>query len=103
MDILKGADHLLLEDLKAECEKFLVKQVSPENCLEMIEVGKLYRSDQLKNTSLNVALENVREVASAAETLEASFDIIHDWLSSDGLVCEREEDIFEFIVKWTGS
>jgi speckle-type POZ protein len=46
--ILAAADKYLLEDLKSWCETHLIRQMSAENCLELLSLTTHHPAEHLK-------------------------------------------------------
>jgi speckle-type POZ protein len=50
--ILAAADKYLLEDLKTRCETHLIRQMSAENCLELLSLTSHHPAEHLKKYSI---------------------------------------------------
>ncbi len=60
--ILAPADKYLLEDLKTRCETHLIRQMSAENCLELLSLTTYHPAEHLKK----YPIEYLRRFYSAA-------------------------------------
>jgi len=50
--LLSAADKYFLDDLKVLCEDTLVDRIRDDNCLELLQLGNLFRTSRLKNSAL---------------------------------------------------
>ena len=51
--ILAAADKYLLEDLKSWCETHLIRQMSAENCLELLSLTTHHPAEHLKKYAID--------------------------------------------------
>ena len=100
-DILKGADHLLLEEVKEFCSEFLFETLTPGNCLQMKQLADIYCLKGLSEKCVHFGQMNVEAVVKSDEILNVPFEALYNWLSDDHLHVENEEELFKLIVKWT--
>ncbi|XP_006815203.1 kelch-like protein 11 [Saccoglossus kowalevskii] len=101
-DILRGADHLMIDDLKEFCEIFLQTMLSPSNCTSYLETAELYNLSRLQDDAQRLIESRFSEFLkqNEQELLELSFEKILSFLSNERIVVSREEGVFEFVVKW---
>jgi speckle-type POZ protein len=50
--LLAAADKYLLEDLKSRCETHLIRQMSAENCLELLSLAIHHPVEHLKKCAV---------------------------------------------------
>jgi speckle-type POZ protein len=51
--LLVAADKYLLEDLKTRCETYLIRQMSPQNCLNMLTLTAHHPAEHLKKFAID--------------------------------------------------
>ncbi|XP_002739586.1 kelch-like protein 3 [Saccoglossus kowalevskii] len=106
-DIISGADHLLLTRLKRICEKFIVQgTASSYRCLRALQLVEAYNLEKWVSNMANMVLarrfsEVLQDKQCQPLIMELSADRLCDVLSHDKMTVKKEEDLFEFIVKWT--
>jgi len=61
-DLFKLAHEYRLEELKDECEEFLIKDIRVGNVIKMIHFAKTYEASKLRKASLVFIAKNVDEV-----------------------------------------
>jgi len=70
MSLLPAADKYCLDDLKDLCEDALVDQISDENCLELLQLGDVFRASRLKNSALRYICDRVLILANQEDWQE---------------------------------
>ena len=99
-DIISAANYLLLLSLKNRCTKYLQKMLTPSNCLSIESTAEKYDCQKLKCTATSYIRENFSLISATNEFLELDFKRLTDLVSSDDTKIDREEQIFEAIMKW---
>ena len=98
--LIAAADYLLLPSLKNICEQFLEKRLCISNCISIFYFAKEYRCNELVAKVHSYVESNFTNVAQSKEFLDLSSQEIENWISSDEIVINNEEEIFEIIVQW---
>lgn len=98
--IISAANYLLIQSLKDRCTKFLQKMLTPTNCLSIENTAERFDCEWLKTTTTNYIRENFIAIAATDEFKDLSLDRLTQLVSSDETKVEREEQIFEAIMKW---
>ncbi|XP_033114956.1 kelch-like protein 24 [Anneissia japonica] len=98
--LLEAADFFQVLPVRKACINFLARNITPENCLDVSVYAERLASVNLTEKSWKFALDNFKEVSKKSEPLEQTFDIILKYISSDDLIVENEELVFEFIIRW---
>jgi speckle-type POZ protein len=62
--LLIAADKYLLDDLKVKCENYLVREMSPDNCIELLLHGDLLNPAEFLKKSINEAAKFFRRLPS---------------------------------------
>ena len=102
-ELFTQADYFLLPNLKALSSKFIVKTLDISNCIMAYHFAVKYKDDELQKGAREFILENFLAVAGTEDFLNLSFEEIEEFISSDKVVVEEEEDVFRVIVKWIGN
>ena len=99
-DFIATADFLLLPGLEAMAEDFLKRHLTVENCVFNYYFAEKYQCCGLKGESCKMINENFRKVMETADFLGLDENQVMHWVSSDDVIVEAEEDIFEGIIQW---
>ena len=98
--LVEASDLLQLDDLKAACEKFMLKLVEAANCIGFYKFASLHRLEQLQGCAWRVMLQRFKSVVSASEFKELSCQELVDYLSDAGINVEDENIVFESVLVW---
>ncbi|CAH1262445.1 KLHL11 [Branchiostoma lanceolatum] len=99
--VLAAATHLDVLHLKDYCRQFLSDNISLGTCLSVWAVADLYDMDQLKEQALKFILDNFTEIMVMEDVLELPMERLLELLFKDALFVDKEEDLFELVVRWT--
>ncbi|XP_006811584.1 kelch-like protein 11 [Saccoglossus kowalevskii] len=107
-DIIRGADHLLLTTLKRKCENFVIDRLDARTCLWALQILQPYFGEKdfpcLRVKSLRVLAYRFSEVLQDKECepllMQLSANSVCDILAHANLAVRKEEDLFEFLLKW---
>lgn len=98
--VISAANYLLVSSLKQRCTVYLQKMLTPKNCLSIESTASQFDCELLKSTATSFIRENFIMVASTAEFLDMSMERLRELVASDDTKVDREEQIFEAIMKW---
>ncbi|XP_067031004.1 kelch-like protein 12 [Acropora muricata] len=99
-NLIATADFLLLPGLKAMAEDFLKRHLTIENCVFNYYFAEKYQCCGLKGECCKMINENFKKVMETADFLGLDENRVMHWVSSDDVIVEAEEDIFEGIIQW---
>ena len=99
-DLIATADYLLLPGLKTMAEDFLKLHLTIENSVFNYCFAEKYQCCGLKEDSFKMINENFRKVMETADFLSLDENQVLNWVSSDDVIVEAEQDIFEGILRW---
>lgn len=99
--LIVAADYLLLPSLRIISEQCLEKRLCISNCISIFYFAKEHHCNELVAKVHNYVESNFANVAQSKEFLDLSSQEIENWISSDEIVINNEEDIFKIIVQWT--
>nr|XP_006814100.1 PREDICTED: kelch-like protein 11-like [Saccoglossus kowalevskii] len=103
--VVSGADHLLLTELKKVCEVYIIDHLTTSNCLWALNLADLYNLSQWVHEKASRVLMRqfskvLQDEQNEALLMELSAHRIYNILSDGRLTDRKEEDLFEFLVKW---
>ena len=101
-DIISASNYLLITSLKERCTAFLQKILTPKNCLGIETTASNYDCELLRNTATSFIRENFITVSDTDEFLTMDVERLRSLVASDATKVDREEQIYEAIMKWLG-
>ena len=99
-NLIATADYLLLPGLKSTACGFLEANITPMNCLFNYYFAEKYQCVELKEKSRDMTNSNFSVVMETEDFLNLEIKQVMEWLSSDDIIVNAEEEIFKGIVKW---
>ncbi|XP_043929337.1 kelch-like protein 35 [Protopterus annectens] len=98
--LLEASDLLQISKLREACALFLESQIHACNCLGIMKFADIYSISSLFEKSRRLFLEDFLTVSQYKEFLELSEKQLIEYLSDDQLVVEKEELVFEAVMRW---
>ena len=98
--LLAVADYFLISSLKTLCVDVLLRALSLSSCIAAYYTAMKYRCEELQKDAKDFILANFVAVAETEDFLNLSSKQVEEWISSDGIIVEGEEEIFEVVVMW---
>ena len=99
-DLLAVADYFLISSLKTLCVNVLLRALSLSSCIAAYYTGMKYRCEELQKGAKDFILANFVAVADTADFLNLSSKQVGEWISSDEIIVEGEEEVFEVVMRW---
>ena len=99
-DLVKSADVLSLECLKATCADFMSSQVDQHNCFQLCRFSTLYRLDQLQKVTRQFICAEFKTVAFNAEFKELPSSELVELIKDDAVNVADEDVVFEAVIGW---
>lgn len=101
-DLIALADYLLLSKLTVKAANYLERNISISNCLSIYYVAEKYRCNELISITRKFIFSHFRTIAETELFMHLRSREVEEWISSDEIFINAEEDIFEIILKWIG-
>ena len=98
--LIETADFLLLSNLKTIAGKFLEQHMTSKTCISMNYLAEQYSCEELVASTRKFINSNFTTVTASKEFLNLPSSEIEKWISSDELVIDAEENVFETILRW---
>ena len=99
-NMIATADYLLLPSLKTAVGRFLMENVTIENCIFNYYFADKYRCEELKEKAREVINSNFTAIMETESFLDLNMKQVIEWVSSDDITANAEEDVFKGIVNW---
>ncbi|XP_078492391.1 kelch-like protein 12 [Ciona intestinalis] len=99
-EVLHAASLMQVQDLLALVIKYLSDEISPINCLHYRQLGILYSLNDLVSDCDRCIWENFDQVSTQEKLFEFDEVEMEKLISSDELVIESEEVVYECLVGW---
>ena len=99
-ELITAGDYLILPNLKAIAGRFLERGMTISNCISTYYFAETYRCDELAAKAKTFIQSNFAMVAKSEDFLNLTSQEVEDWISSDEIVINAEEDVFNIILGW---
>ena len=99
-DLIAAADYFVMPRLKALCGAVILKTLALCNCVSIYYFALKYRCEELQKGAKDFILANFVAVAETEDFLNLSGKQVEEWISSDEIIVEGEEEVFEVVVRW---
>ena len=99
-NLLATANYLLLPGLKTMVSDFLEERVTTQNCVFHYYFADKYECVELKAKCCEVINSDFSVVMETGDFLNLDVKQVMEWVSSDDVIVNAEEDIFSGIVTW---
>ena len=101
--VLTTASLLGLPRIVAACAKFMGKRITVANCLGIRGFSRLHELSELSAAAHKFAMNNFSKVCKAEEFLTLSVEDVEDFVKSDQIRIDSEEDVYEAVTRWITS
>ena len=98
--VLSTASMLGLQNMVEACARFMMKHLSPSNCLGMRRFGGMYNLSALQSAADKYARSNFARVMREEEFLGLSLEEVGSFVADDEIKVETEEDIYTAVTRW---
>ncbi|XP_065304431.1 kelch-like protein 10 [Dermacentor albipictus] len=99
--LLKAADYLCVMGMIKDCCDFLLSIMTPENCLSIHNLAKMYNCFDLAAKAKDYLMEHFVEVAKRSdEFLRLDADDVVSILSDENLNVVKEESVWKAALRW---
>ena len=99
-DLMAASDYFVMPSLKALCGAIILKTLALSNCVFIYYFALKYRCEELQKGAKDFILANFVAVADTEDFLNLSSKQVEEWISSDEIIVEGEEEVFQAAVKW---
>ena len=98
--MLRAVDVFLLQDVRAAIERFLLKTLAVDNCIEFKYLADLYGFKELFKNATMFFARNFESVIKDCDLNLVNFQNLIEVLASDFLEVASEDFVLETIAKW---
>ena len=99
-NLMATADYLLLPGLKAVVGRYLTHILTIENCVFNYYFADKYQCMYLKGKAREMINSNFRAIMATDDFLSLDTKQVMEWVSSDDITVNAEEEVFKGILKW---
>ena len=99
-NLIATADYLLLPGLKTVVGKYLIEILTTENCIFNYYFADKYQCAVLREKAFEMIKSDFSAVMETDDFLSLDIKQVMEWVSSDDITVNAEEEIFRGIVKW---
>ena len=98
--LIAMADYLLLPGLKAAVGMYLTQNLTTENCVFYYYFADKYQCVELREKAREMINSDFSAVMETDDFLSLNIKQVMEWVSSDDITVNTEEEVFKGIVKW---
>lgn len=98
--ILSLASLLQVNELVEACSEFLQARIDLTNCLSIFYLSSMYHCINLKVKTKEFIEKYFNLIIEDEDFLQIDFEYLQEILASDELNIDKEETVFQFIIKW---
>ncbi|KAH7962662.1 hypothetical protein HPB52_017352 [Rhipicephalus sanguineus] len=99
--LLAAADYLCVMAIIKHCCDFIVSIMTPENCISIHNIAKLYNCSDLSTTAYNYLMQNFIEVSERSEeVLHLEVDEVEAMMLDENLNVIKEETVWKAVIRW---
>ena len=99
-DILHGASLMQFPSVVNAAVSYIEQTIQIENCFWFRDLVLSHPFENLKEVVRCFFLAHIEETATMPEFLDSTFSELDSLFSSDDLLIEKEQTVFEMIIKW---
>lgn len=99
-DLLVTASIFFLTSVVDCCAKFMSKQISHSNCLGVRDFAVVHNLQELREMATTYSIQNFSKVSHQEEFLNLSLSQVVEFVQSDDIKVESEEDVYEAVTNW---
>ena len=99
-DLLEMADFVIVPSLKLASAEFISRTLSPSNCIMAYYSAVRYQCPVLQKHARDFIFANFTSVTESEDFLKLNVEQVEEWISSDEIKVNSEEEVFQVIVKW---
>ena len=99
-NLMATADYLLLPGLKTMVDRYLMQILTIENCVFNYYFADKYQCVELKEKARKMINSDFSVVIETDDFLSLDVKQVMEWVSSDDITVNTEEEVFKGIVKW---
>ena len=100
LELLNTASFLLVTPVKKACIQILQRNFSTENCFSILQVAEQFGASDLAKRASNSIKENFFSAVNNEEFVSISKKSLINFISSDEIQVEREEEVYQAVLKW---
>ena len=100
-ELFAKADYFDLPALKSFLSNFILENLSLSNCVVAYYFASKYQWEQLMKGTRNYIQSNFLSVAETEGFLDLSCEQVKEWISSDEIIVDAEENVFEVVLRWS--
>jgi len=99
-NLMATADYLLLPGLKTAVGRYFMEVLTTENCVFNYYFADKYQCAVLKEKAREMINSDFSAVMETDDFLSLDTKQVMEWVSSDDITVNAEEEVFKGIVKW---
>ena len=99
-DIFEAASLLQLKTLLTVSERYLIKCITPQNCLQVMSIATKWKCQELLESARRCMSGNLAKVVESKEFPGIEAKNLKEVISGDDLIIKSENDVYGAVRKW---
>ena len=99
-DLIQAGDYFLIPSLKDLSSTFILQTLCASNCVFVYYFAAKYQCENLQKGARDFIFANFETVSKSEEFLNLNVQQMEEWISSDEIIVDSEERVFEIILRW---
>ena len=99
-NLIAAGDYFLIPSLKDFSATFILQNLCDVNCIFQYYSGIKYRCEKLQKGAWDFICANFETVTKSEEFFNLNVEQVEEWISSDEIIVDGEERVFEIILRW---
>lgn len=99
-DLMSTSSYLQIPLLQAQCERFMVRHIEVDNCIDVVQLGDAVGSDYIVSKGISFVCRHFSAVSNNKEFLTLTKSMINRILQNDQINVENEYAILKFVLSW---
>ncbi|CAC5383801.1 unnamed protein product [Mytilus coruscus] len=99
-DLMSTSSYLQIPFLQTQCERFMVRHIEIDNCIDVVKLGDAVGSDYLMSKGISFVCRHFSTVSNNKEFLTLTKIMINRILQNDQINAENEYTILKVLLLW---
>ena len=99
-ELVEACEVLQLSVVKQKCEEYIIKNLSPNNCIGWCKLAILYRMESLTHSARTMMCKDFSEVTSGQEFKDLELADIIDYIKDKNIDVLNEDIILHACIEW---
>ncbi|XP_078351049.1 kelch-like protein 25 [Oculina patagonica] len=100
LDLLNASSFLLVTPVKNACIQHLSRRLGSDNCFSVLQIAEQFGANSLAEEAIDFIKMNFSIILNSEEFGSISQKELVRFISSDDILVEKEEEVYQSVLKW---